>query len=87
MTDANGAYTSAPLLPGPYRARTYNTAGLSDELFDNVPFAAGCDIAAGASIDWVELPAGTAALDAGFGPDQLRVIAGRAALARQCRES
>jgi 5-hydroxyisourate hydrolase-like protein (transthyretin family) len=50
-TDAAGAYTSGALPPGNYYARTSNTLGYLDELYNNVTCAAGsCALTAGTPV-------------------------------------
>ena len=49
-TDASGAYTAIGLPTGTYRARTYNSVGYLDELFDDLACVGGCDLGSGAAI-------------------------------------
>ena len=67
-TDASGAYAARGLPTGTYRARTYNSVGYLDELFDDVPCIRGaCSVAPGAP---VSLVAGTTTEDIDFALDR-----------------
>jgi 5-hydroxyisourate hydrolase-like protein (transthyretin family) len=50
-TDASGAYTTEAVPAGTYYARTSNSAGYMDELYDNIPCAAGvCTVTSGSPV-------------------------------------
>ena len=49
-TDANGVYLSPILAPGDYRARTFNSLGYFDQLYDGISCAMGCDPPTGRNI-------------------------------------
>ena len=49
-TDGSGAYTSAGLPPGIYRAKTWNELGYINELYDDVPCPNWCDASSGDDI-------------------------------------
>ena len=51
VSDGLGVYTSSGMPPGDYFARTnYNTAGLIDEVFDNINCFGGCSVVGGTPI-------------------------------------
>ena len=63
-TDASGAYSAGGLPTGTYRARTYNSVGYLDELFDDVSCVRGmCSVMPGTPIPVV---AGTTTGDIDF---------------------
>jgi hypothetical protein len=74
-TDANGTYAFSALAPGGYRlaTRTFSTPYL-DEVYDDVPCAAGCDVTTGTLVP-VTSGAVTSAID--FGLDAGGAVSGR----------
>ena len=49
-TENSGAYTSAALPAGDYFARTFNSAGYLDELYDDLPCVGSCTVTSGTRI-------------------------------------
>jgi hypothetical protein len=67
VTDLSGAYvTAAGVLGGTYYARTSNSLGLIDELYDDVECVGGCSLARGAAIT-VSVGATTSGIDFALG--------------------
>lgn len=74
-TDAAGRYAFAPLAPGGYRVKTESLASAHlDELYDDIPCAAFCDVTSGTIVS-VTAGASTAGVD--FVLDRGGIVSGR----------
>ncbi len=73
--DATGGYAFAPLAPGGYRVKTESLGSAHlDELYDDIPCAASCDVTSGTIVS-VTAGASTAGVD--FVLDRGGIVSGR----------